>query len=306
MQLDLITSLQERFSLSPEQIENIKNISISTLISKQKPAENPTLIIVGGQEGSFKDNLKKIVLKELSNNAVVLSKEQLRKYHPNFDEIQAQYPDMLRLFTEELAKMLLLNLENQALEKRLNILLESSLGNSETITQKLNHYKSHQYQIDLRVVSINKMFSYLNSEETYEQMLAAGNLGRNISKQHHDKNFEAIETTLHKIQKKELLDKVAVYKVGIQEKNDVFESKILPLTKDKTKFIEFFSQERNRDFTDMETTFLKSKAQNTLNMKVKREANFLEKVRFDSNFKFLLEGKGLNGRRNEKSINNFQ
>jgi hypothetical protein len=302
MQFDLIASLQERFSLSPEQIENIKNICISALISKQKPAENPTLIIVGGQEGSFKDNLKKIVLKELSNNAVVLSKEELRKYHPNFSEIQAQYPDMLRLFTEDLAKMLLLNLENQALEKRLNVLLESSLGNSETITQKLNHYKSHQYHIDLRVVSINKMFSYLNSEETYEQMLAAGNLGRNISKHHHDKNFEAIETTLHKIQKKELLDKVEVYKVGIQEKNDVSESKILPFTKDKTKFIELYSQERNRDFTDMETTFLKSKAQNTLNMKVKREANFLEKVRFDANFKLILEGKGMNGLRKEKGI----
>jgi Zeta toxin len=302
MQLDLIASLQERFSLSPEQIENIKNICISALISKQKSAEKPTLIIVGGQEGSFKDNLKKIVLKELSNNAVVLSKEELRKYHPNFEEIQAQYPDMLRLFTEELAKMLLLNLENQAFEKRLNVLLESSLGNSETIIQKLNHYKSHQYQIDLRVVSINKMFSYLNSEETYEQMLAAGNLGRNISKHHHDKNFEAIETTLHKIQKKELLDKVEVYKVGIQEKNDVSESKILPFTKDKTKFIELYSQERNRDFTDMETTFLKSKAQNTLNMKIKREANFLEKVRFDSNFKFILEGKGMNGLRKDKGI----
>jgi hypothetical protein len=147
-------------------------------------------------------------LKELSNNALVLSKEDLRGYHPNYTEIQAQYPDMLRYFTDDLAKTLSLNLENQAIEKRINVVIEASLGNSETIIEKINKYKSHQYEIDLRIVSINKMFSYLNSEEAYEQMIISGNLGRNISKQHHDKNYEAIETTLQKIKPKDWIYRI--------------------------------------------------------------------------------------------------
>jgi hypothetical protein len=81
----------------------LKNTSISELISKQKSVENPKLIIIGGQEGSFKDNLQKVALKELSNNALVLSKEKLRVYHPNNAEIQAQYPDILQHFTDDLA-----------------------------------------------------------------------------------------------------------------------------------------------------------------------------------------------------------
>jgi hypothetical protein len=302
MQLDLITSLQERFSHSLEQIENLKNTLTSGLISKQKTVEIPKLIIIGGQEGSFKDNLQKIALKELSNNALVLAKDNLRKYHPNYAEIQAQYPDMLWYFTDDLAKTLLLNLENQAIEQRINVVLETSLGNSETIIHKINHYKSHQYEIDLRIVSINKMFSYLNSEENYELMLSDGDSGRNISKQHHDKNYEAIESTLQKLKRKDLLDKVEVYNIKIKEKDGILDSKIESLTKDRDNFVGVFLQERNRDFTETELAFLKVNAQNVLNMKTKREANFLEKVRFDANFKLILEGKGLNGLRKEKVI----
>lgn len=302
MQLDLIASLRERFSLSYELIETLKEKSVSELISKQKSVEIPKLVIIGGQEGSFKDNLQKVALKELSNNALVLSKEKLRAYHPNYAEIQAQYPDMLQHFTDDLAKILLLNLENQAIEKRMNVVLETSLGNPTTVIEKINKYKSHQYEIDLKIVTINKMFSYLNSEESYELMLSEGKLGRNISKQHHDKNYEAIESTLQKLKRKDLLDKVEVYHIKTKEKDSIFESKIQSLTKEKSTFVEVFSQERNREFTDIELTFLKAKAQNVLNMKTNRDANFLEKVRFDANFKLILEGKGMNGLRKEKGI----
>jgi hypothetical protein len=302
MQFDLITQLHERFFISPEQVEKLIDTVQLALISKQKTVENSKLIIIGGHEGSFKDNIQKIALKELSNNALVLSKEDLREYHPNYTEIQTHYPDMLRHFTDDLAKTLLLNLENQAIERRINVVLEASLGNYEAIIQKINQYKHHRYEIDLKIVSINKMFSYLNSEETYEQMIIAGNLGRNISKQHHNKNYEAIETTLQKIKQKDLLDDVEVYKVKILEKDSRFESKVVPLTDDKNKFADAYLQERNRDFTDIELSFLKEKAQTVLNMKIKREANFLEKVRFDANFKLILEGKGMNGLRKEKGI----
>jgi hypothetical protein len=304
MQFDLITHLHERFSINPVQIEKLIDTVQLALLSKQKSVEIPKLIIIGGQEGSFKDNIQKIALKELSNNALVLSKKKLREYHPNYTEIQTQYPDMLRYFTDDLVKTLLLNLENQAIEKRINVVLEASLGNYEAIIQKINQYKHYQYKIDLRILSINKMFSYLNSEETYEQMIIAGNLGRNISKQHHDKNYEAIEITLQKIKQKNLLDDIEVYQVKIQDKDSIFESTIESLTKDKTQFLEDYLQERNRHFTQIELNFLKVKAQTVLNIKTKREANFLEKVRFDANFKLILEGKGMNGLRKEKVMKN--
>ena len=302
MQLDLIKSLQTRFSLSSEQIENLKALSVQQLIAKQKAAKIPKLIIIGGQEGSFKHELQKIALKEVSNNALVLSKDGLRKFHPNYIEIQAQYPDMVRVFTDDLAKTLLSNLESEAIERKLNVILNASLGDAEKIAEKINLFKTNQFEISLNILSLQKMFSFLNCEQTYEQILAEGKSAINLSKQHHDKNFEAIELTLQKLKRKDLLDYAHIYQVKIQENEGIFESKIVPLTKDKNKFVEAYFQERNRDFTDMELTYLKAKAQSILNMKTKREANFLEKVRFDANFKLILEGKGMNGLRKEKVV----
>lgn len=302
MQLDLITSLQTRFSLSSEQIENLKALSIQALIAKQKTVKTPKLIIIGGQEGNFKRELQKIALKHVANNALVLSKVELRKYHPNYAEIQGQYPDMLKLFTDNLAKTLLSNLEDKAIERKINVVLKASLGDSEKIAEKINHFKTNQFEINLKVLSLQKMFSYLNSEETYEQILSEGESAINVSKQHHDKNFEAIESTLQKLNRKDLLDNVDIYQIKIQEKDGIFESKMVPLSKDKDKFVEAYLQERNRNFTDLELTYLKAKAQSVLNMKTKREANFLEKVRFDANFKLILEGKGMNGLRKQKNV----
>lgn len=302
MQLDLIKSLQTRFSLSSEQIENLKALSVQQLIAKQKAAKIPKLIIIGGQEGSFKHELQKIALKEVSNNALVLSKDGLRKFHPNYIEIQAQYPDMVRVFTDDLAKTLLSNLESEAIERKLNVILNASLGDAEKIAEKINLFKTNQFEISLNILSLQKMFSFLNCEQTYEQILAEGKSAINLSKQHHDKNFEAIELTLQKLKRKDLLDYAQIYQVKIQENEGIFESKIVPLTKDKNKFVEAYLQERNREFTDMEFTYLKAKAQSILNMKTKREANFLEKVRFDANFKLILEGKGMNGLRKEKVV----
>ena len=302
MQLDLITSLQTRFSLSPEQIENIKLQSIREIISKQKSVKIPQLIIIGGQQGSFKDDLQKVALKEVSNNALFLSKDELRKYHPHFAEIQSHYPDMLRVFTDDMAKTLLSNLENEAIEKQLNVVLKASLVDFEKIAKKINLFKTNTFNVNVKILAIHKMFSYLNSEENYERTLSEGKPASNISKQHHDKNFEAIELTLNKLNQNELLDKVEVYKVKLLEKDGFFNTEIAALTSDKDKFMEVFIQERHRDFTDVEQIYLKDKAQRVLNQKTKREANFLEKVRFDANTKFILEGKGMNGMRKEKTI----
>jgi UDP-N-acetylglucosamine kinase len=299
MQLDLITSLHTRFSLSLEQIENVKLLSFKALISKLKSVKNPQLIIIGGQEGSFKDELPKIALTELSNNAMVLSKEELRKYHPHFAEIQSHYPDMLRVFTDDLANLLLSNLENEAIEKQLNVVLKASLVDFEKIAKKINLFKTNNFDIRVKISAIHKMFSYLNSEENYERMLSEGKPASNISKQHHDKNFEAIESTLNKLNQNELLDKVEIYKVKLLEKNGVFNTEIVALTSDKDKFMAVFNEELHRDFTDVEQMYLKDKAQRVLNQKTKREANFLEKVRFDANFKLILDGKGMNGMRKE-------
>lgn len=62
---------------------------------------------------------------------------------------------MLWHFTDDLAKILLLSLENQAIEKKINVVLEVSLGNHEAIIQKINQY--------------NGCFAFISSARTGNQ-----------------------------------------------------------------------------------------------------------------------------------------
>jgi Zeta toxin len=303
MQYDLMAGLQERFSISSEQMENLTRSTISEIASPIKSSETPQLIIIGGQSGSFKNKIQSNATIDLLQNALVISLDVLRLYHPYINAIQAEYPDMQQSLTTEFATTLLESLEDYAIQQKLNVILVATLANANAMIEKVDKYRNQGYAIDLRILAINKLFSYLNTEESYEKMILSGKCGRIISKQQHDKHYDGIPKTLLNLYEGELLDKVQVYQLETKDENGIVEPQIRILSDNKSNFYNSYIQERNRDFTEIETNYLKEKAKEVKAMKIRREANFLEKIRFEFNFKFLLAGEGMNALRKEKIIN---
>ena len=293
MQHDLIAGLKERFAVSENEMETAKNNAVSVILEGKMPSENPMLIIIGGQVGSRKEELKSLVSKDLKENVLSLSIDDLRKYHPHYQVIRTEYPDMVQPLTADFTRNILANLEDFAIQHQFNVMLDATLSNPESVRAKINKFKPHNFEIALRMVAIHKLFSYLNAEESYEKMLLSGKDGNLVAKQYHDQNFEEIGITLQKMDANSLLDKVQIYKCETLEKEDILTSTIQILDTQKNTFIDSYLRERNRDFTDTELIFLKEKALQIKAMKKSRDAYFLEKLRFDFNVKSLLEDKGL-------------
>ena len=293
MQHDLIAGLKERFAVSENEMETAKNNALSVISEGKLSSENPLLIIIGGQTGSRKEDIKALVYKDLSENVLFVSLEDLRKYHPHYQAIRNEYPDMVQPLTADFTRNILANLEDFAIQHQFNVMLDATLSNSESVKAKINKFKPHNFEIALQMVAIHKLFSYLNAEESYEKMLLLGNDGNLVSKQYHDQNFEEIGITLQKMDANNLLDKVQIYKCETVDNGDILISTIQVLDTHKNTFIDSYLRERNRDFTDTELIFLKEKALQIKAMKKDREAYFLEKLRFDFNVKSLLEDKGL-------------
>ena len=293
MQHDLIAGLKERFAVSENEMETAKNNAVLAITEGKMPSENPMLIIIGGQVGSRKEELKSLVSKDLKENILSLSIDDLRKYHPHYQVIRSEYPDMVQPLTADFTRTILANLEDFAIQHQFNVMLDATLSNSEPVRAKINKFKSHNFEIALQMVAIHKLSSYLNAEESYEKMLLLGNDGNLVSKQYHDQNFEEIGITLQKIDVNKLLDNVQIYKCETVDNGDVLTSTIKVLDTYKNTFIDSYLRERNRDFTDIELIFLKEKALQIKAMKKSRDAYFLEKLRFDFNVKSLLEDKGL-------------
>ncbi|MEA5402980.1 zeta toxin family protein [Arcicella sp. DC2W] len=289
--MDLLAGLKERFFVNAEQIEEIKLKATHDSSASKAPSEKPSLIIVGVSSGSKKEELNFMATEELAGNTILLSADILRNYHPNVAEIKQEYPDMLLPLTTGFTKELLLHIEDYAIQNHYNVVLEASLGNAEKAVQRLSKYKEQAYEIALKVLSVNKLFSYLNAEEAYEHRLLTEKSGRLVSKQYHDQLCIKIPQTLQKLYEQQLLDKINIYRLHTFEENGALKSKQIILEEKKEKALEAYLNEQNRDFTSTELTYLKEKAQKVKAMKASRDANFLEKVRFDFNFKFILEGK---------------
>ena len=293
MQHDLIAGLKERFAVSENEMQTAKNNALSVISAGKMPSKNPLLIIIGGQVGSKKEELKVIARKDSNENILFLSSDDLRKYHPHYQAIRTEYPDMVQPLTADFTRNILANLEDFAIQQPFNVMLDATLSNSESVRAKINKFKPHNFEIALRMVAIHKLFSYLNAEESYEKMLLSGKDGNLVAKQYHDQNFEEIGITLQKMDANNLLDKVQIYKCETVDNGDILTSTIQVLDTHKNTFIDSYLRERNRDFTDTELIFLKEKALQIKTMKKSRDAYFLEKLRFDFNVKSLLEDKGL-------------
>ena len=293
----IIAELKKRFSVDVTHIEKLKEQSIAFEIELYgiTPVDNPKLIIVGGQPGAGKSDLQKFGELELASNVVVLSTDVLRSYHPNEREIKKNYPDYYHILTVDLARVLLINLENYALANKLNVILESTLGNSEVMLQKINKYRKHDYQIDLKVIAVNELVSYLGAEDRYENMILAEKSGRMVSKQNHDQNYKDIPTTLKMLQDQDLLDNIAVYQRKTSASNGNIDTQVVLLENNPRNFVQTYIQERSRPFTDLENLYLKQTTENVQTMKQNRGASLLEKTRFEANFKMVLSGEELKG-----------
>ena len=226
MQHDLIAGLKERFAVSENEMETAKNNAVLDITEGKLPSENPILIIIGGQVGSRKEELRALAHKDLNGNIIFLSLDDLRKHHPHYQAIKSEYPDMVQPLTADFTRNIFANLEDFAIQQQFNVMLDETLSNSESVRAKINKFKPHNFEIALRMVAIHKLFSYLNSEESYEKMLLSGNNGNLVSKQYHDQNFEEIGITLQKMDANSLLDKVQIYKCETLEKEDILTSTI--------------------------------------------------------------------------------
>lgn len=292
-----IAALKERFSVTQEQIEILKQQAISFEIDIYgiTPVEKPKLIIVGGQPGAGKSDLQKYGELALASNVVILSTDVLRSYHPHNQEIKKKYPAYYHHLTVDLARILLINLENYALSNQLNAILESTLGNSAVMLQKIEKYRKHHYSIDLKVIAVNDKVSYLGAEDRYENMILAEQSGRMVSKQIHDQNYADIPMTLQHLQDKKLLDNVAIYRRQTSEIEGDINTEVVLLENNSPNFVKTYIEERNREFSTLELKYLKQTAENVKEMKQNRGASVLERTKFEANFNTILgEEKAIN------------
>lgn len=151
-----------------------------------RPSAFPKGFVLGGQPGAGKSNLIHRINAEMNGNLMIINGDEFRRYHPDFDAIQAQYgKDAPKHTAEFSAKMTGLVLE-RALNEQYNVSIEGTFRTAEVPMATLDKMHEHGYQTAVHIQTAPTEISWQSTLERYDDMLRVGETPRYTDKAHHD------------------------------------------------------------------------------------------------------------------------
>lgn len=207
---------QEKYRLNDKQRKSYLEAVIVFFTTGKFPVSNqemPTLFFVSGQTGCGKTEVIKMLKKE-NPNQVIYTFDEIRAMHPKYlqavkefkgDTHAALFPD-----TDWACKRLL----DYCRENRLNVVKEASMRRKEDIIDTAQEFRNSGYKIDIRLMAVPSIDSYVGTLERYVSELSEKETARWITREVHDVTFDKIPETLQCIINEGIADRITIYKRG--------------------------------------------------------------------------------------------
>lgn len=162
------------------------------------PAEQPTVVLVGGQPGAGKSAAAAQVRKDLksSNGYVHVDADRMRERlplprgsHPTSEETQND------------ARRLVQILRTHAIDQRLNIIEEGTYRDANAVQKFVSDRNADGYKVEMMAVATPREESLLGVYQRYEtqHLLDAPN-PRFVPEKYHDEAYAGFEDTIAKVQ----------------------------------------------------------------------------------------------------------
>jgi UDP-N-acetylglucosamine kinase len=177
------------------------------------PQKNKIAFVLGGQPGAGKSSsIIKIKAEFLNNNAIFISGDDFRKYHPQYDQIEEHFHEQMHEYTSEFAsKMVQLSID-KAMERNYNIVVEGTFRTTIAPSKTLEQFKNNNYQTGIAIVVCQKELSWQSATERHDKERKAGGNGRAVSKEAHDYVTSVLATNAQAMYQSDLYDNFLVYK----------------------------------------------------------------------------------------------
>ena len=205
---------QEKYRLSEEEREYYLKKVIIFFTTGKIPCsyeEIPSLVFVSGQTGCGKSEVIKMLKKEKPNQ-VIYSFDEIRAMHPRYEQAVVEFNGdthaVLFPDTDWACKELLVYCK----KNRLNVVKEATMRRKEDIIETANEFRNAGYKIDIRLMAVPSIDSYVGTLERYVSQLSNGEVGRWISREVHDVTYNKIPETLKYLTDERIFDTITIYK----------------------------------------------------------------------------------------------
>ena len=209
-----------------KQFNDYKNKAILAMTAgKKPPKDKKTLSIVGGQSGAGKSRLITLVKKQFEEGAVVVDFDELRSYHPSYDEINKNYPEIIHRILQEDTERVKNEVLDYLISKGYNTIYEGALRNTQGFMEFAKKFKDNGYNIQMDILAVPKLESYGSTLYRYAAALMTDNQPRWVEKVFHDASYEGVIRTVEAFINEGLTDVINVYVRDGKEPSLIYPSK---------------------------------------------------------------------------------
>ena len=185
----------------------------------------PRAAITGGQPGAGKSRLMEEVVQRDSflatgsdplatgpgeRRALVISGDDLRRYHPEYARLQREDPINAAFNTDRDSGRWVEKLTTAAMGRRYNLIIESTMRQSATFERTSNELRNLAYAVDADVLAVRPSLSWVGVKARYERAVAMFGAGRNTLRCSHDAAVFGLPVTLGAIYDRRLADEFTI------------------------------------------------------------------------------------------------
>ena len=224
------------YKLNEEQLINATNTIISVLQQDKQPSKNPIAVVVGGQPGAGKTALINFT-KQLSSQRdfIIIDNDFFRNFHPQADEIKANYPNFFREITDQLGMEITSNVINYFAQNGFNIILHQTLKNGRVGDDAITNLRELGYTVGVRAFAVPFYESSMSQIERYLGQAQTLGYCRYATQEGHTTAYLGLPSTVDYLEQNGLYDFIQIYKRSQDISNpDLVYTKINPQTQDKT------------------------------------------------------------------------
>ncbi|GHT82468.1 hypothetical protein AGMMS49960_09250 [Betaproteobacteria bacterium] len=188
------------------------------LFAGTKPSSQPVAVIFGGQPGAGKSAAVDEAMNELDprGGAVQIIGDDLRDYHPQYAQLMETDDKTAAFYTDRDTGRWVEKSIAAAKAQRVNIVIEGTMRDGDKVAATMESLCEAGYQIDARALAVTSRLSEQGIMQRYERQKESRGVGRMTTPEAHRAGYDGMLTTLDRIEREKLADRVTIYRRGAE------------------------------------------------------------------------------------------
>lgn len=159
-----------KYPFDEKNLKNSFNLIWEKAIKNLGTISKPQAYVLGGQPGAGKSIMTNQILKnELFKNAIVISGDDYRRYHPKYEYIQKKEKLLSAKYTQAFSSKITEMLIEKASCEKYNVIIEGTFRTATTPLQTLEKLKARGYETHVAIIATPAKISRTSCLERYKK-----------------------------------------------------------------------------------------------------------------------------------------